>query len=103
MVVTFASHPLLLGQESAVATVSSEAELLEVLRGDAPGSDKAIACKRLAVFGSAAAVPELAKLLGDEKFSSWSRIALEAIPGEEADDALRTAASQLQGRLLIGV
>jgi HEAT repeat protein len=103
VVVTFASHPRLFGQESAVATVSSEAELLEVLRGDAPGSDKAIACKRLAVFGSAAAVPELAKLLGDEKFSSWSRIALEAIPGEEADDALRTAASQLQGRLLIGV
>jgi HEAT repeat protein len=103
MVVTFASHPLLLGQESAVATVSSEAELLEVLRGDAPGSDKAIACKRLAVFGSAAAVPDLAKLLSDEKFSSWSRIALEAIPGEEANEALRTAASQLQGRLLIGV
>lgn len=80
-----------------------ERELLAVLTSDAPKADKAITCKFLAVHGSSAAVPELAKLLPDEQLSSWSRIALEAIPGPEADAALRDASGSLQGRLLIGV
>ena len=85
-----------------VATMEKESDLLGVLTGDAPGADKAIACKRLAVYGTEAAAPELAKLLGDEKLSSWSRIALEAIPGAKADEALRGAVGSLQGKLLIG-
>lgn len=80
-----------------------ERELLAVLTSDAPKADKAITCKFLAVHGSAASVPELAKLLPDEQLSSWSRIALEAIPGPEADAALRDASGSLEGRLLIGV
>ena len=60
-------------------------------------------CKQLAIHGSSAAVAELAKLLPDEQLSSWSRIALEAIPGIESDDALRNAAKSLEGRLLIGM
>jgi len=42
-------------------------------------------------------------MLTDERLSSWARIALEAIPGPEADNALRQALGQTQGRLLIGV
>lgn len=80
-----------------------ERELLAVLTSDAAKADKAITCKFLAVHGSAASVPELAKLLPDEQLSSWSRIALEAIPGPEADAALRDASGSLEGRLLIGV
>jgi HEAT repeat protein len=56
----------------------------------------------LAIYGSTAAVPELAKLLPDPQLSSWARIALEAIPGPEADEALRQAAGSLKGKLLIG-
>ena len=37
-----------------------EAELLAVLRSEKPEADKALACKGLAVHGSAAAVPDLA-------------------------------------------
>lgn len=85
-----------------VATMEKENELLGVLTGDAPGADKAMACKRLAVYGSEAAAPELAKLLGDEKLASWSRIALEAIPGAKVDEALRGAVGALQGKLLVG-
>lgn len=82
---------------------SSEADLLAVLRGDAPEADKAITCKFLAVNGTPAAVPDLAPLLANPKLASWARIALEAIPGEEAAGALRDAAGKLEGRLLVGV
>jgi HEAT repeat protein len=44
----------------------------------------------------------LAKLLKDPELASWARIALEAIPGQEVDAALRDALSSLQGELLVG-
>jgi HEAT repeat protein len=82
---------------------STEAELVAVLRSDAPEADKAIACKFLAVKGSPAAVAELAPLLANPRLASWARIPLEAIPGPEASAVLREAASKLEGRLLCGV
>ena len=42
-----------------------EKELLAVLRSDAPAAEKAITCKLLAIHGSSAAVPDLARLLPD--------------------------------------
>jgi HEAT repeat protein len=85
-------------------TVPSDTEqkLIDVLRGNSP-PEKAIACKQLAIHGTKAAVPELAKLLADEHLASWARIALEAIPDSAADEALREATKTLNGKLLIGV
>jgi HEAT repeat protein len=80
-----------------------EKELLAILRSEAPGAEKALACKGLAIHGSAAAVPDLAKLLPNPQLSSWARIALEAIPGEASDEAFRNAANSLEGRLLVGM
>lgn len=80
-----------------------EKEQLAILRSDAPPGEKAIACKKLAIDGSSESVPELAKLLSNPELASWSRIALEAIPGQEADEALRKAAGSLDGNLLVGV
>lgn len=85
------------------ADARSEAELLAVLRSDAPPAERAMVCKLLAVQGSPAAVPELAKLLPDAELASWARIALEAIPGEESNRALRDAAESLEGILQVGV
>lgn len=82
---------------------NEEANLLAVLRSDAPDAEKAFACKGLAIHGSTAAVADLAKLLPNERLSSWGRIALEAIPGAESSEALRNAAGSLKGRLLIGM
>jgi HEAT repeat protein len=79
-----------------------EQSYLAQLKSDASPADKAMACKYLSIYGSDAAVAELAKLLGDEQLASWSRIALEAIPGPTADEALRNAVPQLQGKLLAG-
>jgi HEAT repeat protein len=81
---------------------AKEKELIEKLRSGAPSAEKAIACKQLAVYGTSQSVGELALLLTDEQLASWSRIALEAIPGPEASEALRNALASVKGRLLVG-
>ena len=80
---------------------AQEDDLIGVLQSGQP-SDKAVACKKLAVVGTDKAVPELAKLLSDPQLASWSRIALEAIPGSAPEAALREAINSLKGRLLVG-
>lgn len=88
---------------AAAPADDQEKSLIQTLQSDAPAADKAMACKRLSVCGSPAAVPELAKLLTNEQLASWARIALEAIPGPACDEALRNAMPGLKGRLLVGV
>src|SRR5262245_44452209 len=88
--------------DGPAASPEKERELIAILRSDTPPADKAIACKNLAIYGSEEAVPELARLLPNEQLSSWARIALEAIPGPAADDALRKATDSLTGKLLVG-
>jgi HEAT repeat protein len=85
-------------QSSAV----QEQSLIAILRSEAPAAEKAVTCKNLAIHGSSACVADLAKLLPDPQLSSWSRIALEAIPGESADQALLAATNELDGKLLVG-
>ena len=80
-----------------------ESDLIRVLQSDAAKSERAITCKRLAIYGSEQCVPALAPLLADKELASWARIALEAITGSAADTALRDAVSELKGRLLVGV
>ncbi len=80
-----------------------EAKLIAIITSDAPPAQKAIPCKQLAICGTKAAVPALAKLLSDKELASWARIALEAIPDPAADEALRKAVPKLKGRLLVGV
>jgi len=87
---------------SAESDSGKERELIGVLKSSAPPEEKAVACKRLAVYGSAEAVPVLAPLLADEHLASWARIPLEVIPGAAADDALRQAMGRLNGKLLVG-
>jgi len=77
-------------------------DLIAVLQSDAPKSEKAITCKKLAIYGTEQSVPALAPLLADKELASWARIALEAIPGTAADTVLRNALGKLQGRLLVG-
>jgi len=92
-----------LAAENQSASAEKARKAMGVIQSDAPPGDKAIACKELAIYGGPEAVPALAPLLADPELSSWARIALEAIPGKAADEALRNAARKLQGRLLIGV
>ena len=104
MVISAASSARLArAADDRAAADRQERPLIEVLKSDAPPQDKAITCKRLAIYGSKEAVPELAKLLPNPELSSWARIALEVIPDPAADAALREALDQVHGRLLIGV
>jgi len=82
---------------------NEQRKLVDLLRSDAAPAEKALACKRLAIIGGGEAAPALAALLPNAELSGWSRIALEVIPDAAADDALRAASGQLQGRLLVGV
>lgn len=96
------SAPRANGQNAGTAA-SQEKPLIAILQSDAPKSEKALACKKLAVWGSVDAVPALAELLPDPELTSWARIALEAIPDPAADAALREALDRVEGRTLIGV
>src|SRR5437763_1340864 len=86
---------LAIAQPSIAAVTGSESaadkqrKLIAILQSDAPPQDKAIPCKQLAIYGDKEAVPALAPLLANKDLASWARIALEAIPGPEADQALR--------------
>jgi HEAT repeat protein len=85
------------------SSADKQRPLITLLQSSAPSADKALACKRLAVYGDKDAVPALAPLLLDPQLASWARIALEAIPGPASDAALRGAMDKVQGRLLVGV
>jgi HEAT repeat protein len=105
---TFVALSLLLTAAASftlAAETSSEKQqkLIAILKSDAPPQEKAITCKRLAVYGTDEAVPVLAPLLTDEHLASWARIALEVIPGAAADNALIDAMGKTQGKLLVGV
>ncbi len=99
LILTAAPTVLAADPESAA---DKQRRLIAVLQSDAAPQDKAIPCKQLAIYGTKDAVPALARLLADKDLASWARIALEAIPGPEADEALRNAVAKLEGNLLIG-
>jgi len=101
ILVTVALSAGTIAQDRSAAD-SKQRDLIGVLQSDAPKSEKAITCKRLAIYGTEQCVPALAPLLADEELASWARIALEAIPGPTAAAALRNALGKLEGRLLVG-
>lgn len=101
LLITVATSVSVLAQDQAAAQAKQQ-ELIGILQSNASPAEKAITCKQLAIYGTEEAVPSLMPLLADKDLASWARIALEAIPGPAADEALREAMGALQGRLLIG-
>jgi len=94
----------LLGTPREVRAQESEADLLKKLSDpDAPIFDMAMACKELSRIGTEAAVPVLAKMLGDdETLSHYARYALVPNPSPKVDEVLVAALSKQKGRTLIG-
>lgn len=103
MLVIVAAAGLAVAQDPPAT--SREQALVAVLRSETPEAEKALAFKGLAIHGSPACIGVVASYLGNERLASWARIALEAIPGDDASAALRAAAAggKLSGRLLVGV
>lgn len=95
---------ILASAPECTAQEESEKTLVAILvDGSSNKPDQAMACKKLAVVGSADCVDALAGLLDDSELTSWARIALEAIESKEAEAALVAAADSVDGLPLVGV
>lgn len=88
---------------AGVAGAATESELLGVLQSDVSDVLKAEACKQLRLVGTAASVSALSALLTHDALSHAARHALEAIPGPEADAAMRDALGRTIGLLRAGI
>lgn len=80
-----------------------ENRLLAALKSDISRDAKDYVCRKLTLVGTAASVPTLSFLLGDEKLAHMARFALERIEGPEAGEALRGNLKTVSGKLKIGV
>jgi HEAT repeat protein len=80
-----------------------ERQVIELVESDATVEARVFACHQLRRIGTAAAVPALARLLGDSRLGDAALFALSAIPDAPATDALSAALETSSGRLRIGL
>jgi HEAT repeat protein len=80
-----------------------EAQLLNALRTCRSAITSEYVCSKLALVGSDASVPALAKLLADPQISTSARNALEAIPGTTPSKALRNNLAKVSSAQKVGV
>ncbi len=92
--------PLQAGQDAQAETAKC---IALIQSNDTSDNDKAIAFKRLAVFGTKYAVPALAPILEDAKWAHYARYSLEPLPDPSVDETFRAALGKLQGKLRVGV
>jgi len=90
-------------RDDAAARQDLEARLVAVLNSEVSRDAKDFVCRKLAVIGTAAAVPALAELLPHPEHSHMARYALERIPAPEAAQAMRDALPKIDNVLKIGV
>lgn len=90
-----------LGDANARKSLASA--LAALLASDATKDAKLFACRQLALCGGADNVPALAPLLTSIETSHAARIALERIPGAEADAALLDALGKADAKSKIGI
>ena len=93
---------------SAMASPDARGECTARLAGilETPGTTPAArqyVCMQLRQVGTPAQVPVLARLLENAEAAEDARLALEAIPGEQAVQAMRESLQRLSGRSLIGM
>ncbi len=97
--------------ENAVAQASRDAalrapaqqKLLAALDGAKTADAKSFICRQLRIIGTAAAVPKLAALLGDQELSHMARYALAGMNVPEAPAALRRALGTTTGWVKAGI
>lgn len=84
-------------------TANIEKSLLSILESDATRAGKQFVCRQLSIIGTDQSVPVLAGMLTGQDTSDMARLALERIPGETADSALRDALPKTTGRIKAGI
>jgi len=80
-----------------------EKQFAVILRSDATLECKEFICRQLWIMGTDVSVPELVKMLSNEKTSDIARYALENNPSPLAGNAFRDALKTAQGKALIGI
>jgi len=80
-----------------------EKQLDDFLKSDATFAARQFVCRELSIVGTEASVPALASMLTDEKNADSARYAMERIPGEAVDKALREALPKTEGNAKIGI
>ena len=93
----------LLVSPAMLILADEEQDLISTLQSGAGAPQKWAACQRLRTIGTSKAVPALAALLTEQGLSQAARYVLEALPGAEADSALRDALGKTSGLLKAGV
>ncbi|MFH0758202.1 MAG: HEAT repeat domain-containing protein [Bacteroidota bacterium] len=72
----------------------TERMMLDFLGSDATLAGKRMICRELGIIGSEASVPVLSTMLSNPGMGETALLALEKIPGADADEALRAALRQ---------
>jgi hypothetical protein len=80
-----------------------EKSLIGVLESDAKYAGKQFVCRELSIIGTAQSVPTLSKMLVDKELSDMARYALERIPGEAVNEALRAGLAKTSGKTQVGI
>jgi hypothetical protein len=80
-----------------------EKSLISVLESDAKYAGKQYVCRELSIIGTGQSVPALAKMLTNDEYSDMARYALERIPDEAVDEALRNALPKTNGKTKVGI
>jgi len=80
-----------------------EKQLDDFLRTGASYAARDFVCRELSVSGTEASVPVLASMLTNEKYSDMARYALERIPGDSVNEALRQELSKAGGNAKVGI
>jgi HEAT repeat protein len=80
-----------------------ETQLLAILGSDVSRDAREYICRILTVVGTAASIPPLAGMLGDEAHSHMARMVLERMAIPEAGVALREALEKVSGKSQAGI
>lgn len=99
----FAITGLLQKERGAEARKQIEARFIAFLKSDAGLAGKDFICRQLNAMGSEASVPVLSAMLLKSETAEMARYALEGIPGQAVDEALRAALAKTSGRTRIGI
>ncbi|MGZ4988318.1 MAG: HEAT repeat domain-containing protein [Limisphaerales bacterium] len=88
---------------TALARADQEQDLITILKSNATANEKANACQKLRLVGTAKSVPAIAPLLTDEHTTQAARYALEGMPSPDAVAAMRKAAEKTSGLIKAGL
>jgi len=80
-----------------------EKSLISVLNSDATYAGKQFVCRTLSIIGTKQSVPALAKMLTNDEYADMARYALERIPADAVDEALRNALPKTSGKTKVGI